>query len=254
VANLNRLRLFGPIELRGSSGNTLHTIVAQSKHVALLGYALVAQRGAHRRARLTALLWPDLDDARARNALSKALHHLRRALGDDLFISHGDEAIEVDSARLWCDVTTFVEAATQGRHAEAIGLYQRGEFLDGFSIEGLAELEQWIDVERARLRQRAVLCAATLSDDAHRAGERDQSVQWARVAYELTPDDEVTLRRLLARQAEAGDRAGAISTYNEFATRIARDLETDPSHALATPRRCHGCVEPSMTKRRTAMR
>ncbi len=42
---------------------------------------------AHRRERLAGLLWPDIDDSRARSNLRHTLFRLRNAIGDDFFES-----------------------------------------------------------------------------------------------------------------------------------------------------------------------
>ena len=63
----------------------MREVLAQPKRVALLAYLVVeGQRVPVPRDRLLALFWPESDEARARNALSQALHHLRQALGTDV--------------------------------------------------------------------------------------------------------------------------------------------------------------------------
>jgi DNA-binding SARP family transcriptional activator len=113
-------RFFGSIELRSERGTDLHSVLAHSKHVALLAYLVAGHRGLHRRDRLTALLWPDLDDARARNALSKALHHLRRSLGEEAIVTRGNEEVGLNAADWESDVITFAKSVDRGDHEEAL--------------------------------------------------------------------------------------------------------------------------------------
>ena len=54
-------------------------------------------------------------------------------------------------------------------------------------------------------------------------------MRWARWAVERNPYDENGIRRLLARLVEAGDRAGAVLAYEQFAQRLSADLELQPS-------------------------
>src|SRR5438309_11613009 len=73
-----RLRLLGTVDLRDSQGRELGAVLRRPKLLALLGYLTVARpRGLQRRDTLVALLWPELDHAHARNALSQAVHALR---------------------------------------------------------------------------------------------------------------------------------------------------------------------------------
>ena len=77
------LRALGSIDLR-RDGTEISAVLTQSKRIALLLYLDIARpRGFHRRDRLVGLLWPELDDTHSRNALSKAIHHIRRELGLD---------------------------------------------------------------------------------------------------------------------------------------------------------------------------
>ncbi len=53
----------------------------------LLAYLVLNPDVAHRRERLAGLLWPDIDDSRARSNLRHTLFRLRNAIGDDFFES-----------------------------------------------------------------------------------------------------------------------------------------------------------------------
>lgn len=221
--------VFGTPQLRNGKGTDLHSVLAHSKHVGLLAHLLFGRRALHSRDKLTALFWPELNDKRARNALSKALHHLRRALGDDLFAVNGNEAVGLNETEIWCDVAAFETAIKDGRHAEAIGLFRRGELLEGLTLSDAPEFEHWVDRERLRLRQHAVDSAAALGDAEPRAGNQGAAAEWAAVGCELSPHDEIALRRRLVAMDRAGDRAGALKVYQAFAALIARDLEVEPA-------------------------
>ena len=70
---MSRFLVFGTLELQAGADVDTRSLLAHSKHVALLATLVVGNRGLHRRGRLAALLWPELDDVRARNALSTAV-------------------------------------------------------------------------------------------------------------------------------------------------------------------------------------
>ena len=224
-----RFQVFGTLELRVEPEVDTRSLLAQSKHVALLGCLLVGSHGLHRRERLAALLWPELDTVRARNALSKAVHNIRRTLGDDVLILRGNDAIGINVERVWCDAAAFDTAVERGELKEALALYRRGEVMEGFSIDGSAEFEQWLDSARLRFRQSALEAATQLANDAESARELAASVRWSRYASEISPHDETVLRQLLMRLVQSGDHAGALSAYREFAERLNRDLEAEPS-------------------------
>src|SRR3989475_4150125 len=83
-------RMLGAMSLLGADGHDLRAVLAQPKRVALLAYLAVTPRF-HRRDSLVALFWPDLDQEHARAALRQALHGLRRALGEGVLVTRGDE-------------------------------------------------------------------------------------------------------------------------------------------------------------------
>jgi serine/threonine-protein kinase len=102
------LRILGPPQLLGSNGRAIETLARQPKRAALLAYLAAAfPRGFHRRDKLVALFWPELDQRHARNALSQALHVLRTALGETTVMTRGEEEVGVDVDVVSCDLRAF---------------------------------------------------------------------------------------------------------------------------------------------------
>src|SRR5260370_41792651 len=128
------LRTLGALDLKGTDGRAVHSILAQPKRLALFAYLAVHAAGA-RRDSVVALFWPDLDTAHARGALRQSLRFLRRELGDGILNGHSDEAIAFEPATVWCDVVAFQQACEAGAPARALQLY-RGDLLDGGFVAG----------------------------------------------------------------------------------------------------------------------
>src|SRR5690606_22877518 len=91
------------------------------------------------------------------------------------------------------------------------------------------EFENWLEVERARLRGRAVDSARALYEGADVAGNAVDALRWARWAYALDPNDERAARRVIRLLDAKGDRAAALRTYEELTARMAREFEAEPS-------------------------
>lgn len=213
-----------------SEGRELRPILAQPKRFALLVYlALAPPARFRRRDTLVALFWPELDQEHARGALRQALTFLRRALGKDVVITRGEEEIGVDPTALSCDAVEFDQACAEGQSGAAMLAY-RGAFLEGLYIADAApELEHWLDEERGRLRRRAAQACGSLVEERRAAGDRAGAAEWGRHAAALSPNDEGELRRLIELLDGLGDRAGAVQAYQQFAQRVAADLEVEPS-------------------------
>ncbi len=129
-----RFRLVGALDLRDSEDRELRAILRRPKLLALLAYLATARPyGFHRRDALVALLWPELDHGHARNALSQAVHALRRALGPQAVEARGDEELGLSTERVWCDAREFEAALDAGEAGRALELY-RGGLLTGFHV------------------------------------------------------------------------------------------------------------------------
>ncbi len=226
-----RLRLLGTVDLRDSQGRELGAVLRRPKLLALLGYLTVARpRGLQRRDTLVALLWPELDHAHARNALSQAVHALRQTLGHAALLARGEEELRVSEEGLGCDVREFETALEAGRAEQALELY-RGGLLNGLHVSGVPEFERWLDEERERLRRCACEAALLLTERETATGNQVGAARWAVRLTELSPFDETAVRRLVELLDRMGDRAGAVRAYEEFERRLGRDLEVEPSLA-----------------------
>jgi DNA-binding SARP family transcriptional activator len=228
--HLPRLELLGGVELRGLDGKSTRSILTQPKLVALLVYLVLApqSRRHQRRDQLVGLLWPDLDQAHARNALRKSIHAIRAAFGGDFILSRGDEEVALADGRLTCDVASFVDASDEGRFADAIKLY-RGDLMPGFHVGGCTEFARWLDEVRADARERAA--ASALAHAEQLAGDDEQTIagKLARRATRLAADDERVLRRALQLLIRVGDRAGALRLFDDFAQRLQQEFDAEPS-------------------------
>lgn len=227
-----RFRTLGALDLQDGAGSRLRSGLTQPKRLALLAYLAIARPGDfHRRDTLVALLWPELDAERGRAALSQALYYLRRALGRESLIGRGQEEVKIDPARLWCDAAVLeqaLEAGTDDEIAEALELY-RGDLLPGFFVADSPAFEDWLELKRARLRQRVVEAARRLSERAEAEGSLERATRWARRALEVGAHDEAALRRVIQLLDRMGDRAGAIRTFEAAAQRLAREYELEPA-------------------------
>jgi DNA-binding SARP family transcriptional activator/Tfp pilus assembly protein PilF/TolB-like protein len=223
---MSQLLTLGRVRLLAADGVES---AAQPKRLALLTYLAVSSaRGAARRDALLSLFWPELGDEEGRRALRQGLHHLRRALGEDVFVGEGDE-LRVRPGSLGCDAVEFERLLDEGKPEQALALYH-GDFLEGFHVSDVAsEYEEWVERTRARLRRRAGGGAWTSAESAERAGEPAHAIELARRACELEPDQEGGWRRLMSLHERTGDRAGALRAYDELAARLEREFDARPA-------------------------
>ena len=224
------LEVLGLTELSVVSGDDApEPLSPQPKRFALFTYlALARPRGFQRRDYLLALFWPESTEDRARNALNQSLHTLRSSLGRDLLVSRGRDEVGVARDGLRCDALEFDEAFEGGRYEDALALYG-GELLEGLHVAGAQGFQHWLDRERARLRRQARAAAGELADRAQRKGNAVGAARWLERALEIAPADETVLRRLVSSLDEAGDRAGALRTYERHATELESRLGAGPS-------------------------
>ncbi|MBI2404198.1 MAG: hypothetical protein HYV20_15965 [Gemmatimonadetes bacterium] len=222
-------RTLGAISLKDVHDSEMAALLAQPKRIALLAYlALAHPRGLHRRNTLLALFWPEKDEQHARWALNQALRSLRETLGHPAVHSRGDDEVGLDPQAIGCDAVAFEAAYEEQRWETALELYG-GDLLQGLHISGCGEFERWVEDERVRLRGLAARAAGALTDRREIAGEIVAAAESARRGVALDPHDEKRVRRLIDLLDRAGDRAGAVETYEEYARRLRDVLDVEPA-------------------------
>ena len=140
---------------------------------------------------LLPLFWPDADQAHARGALRKAIHIIRRLVGEGAILVRGDEELAVNPEQLSCDVLDFDAAVAAERWGDAWGC--TGLPMEGFCAAtaprlriGLIGNELGCGARRNASRARWPSKAAE--------GNASGAVNAARQALELGLEDERPVR------------------------------------------------------------
>ena len=230
AATTLRLGVLGHTEIEGPDG--VERLYQQPRLLLLLSYlALAPARVFLRREQVAAAFWPDQADERARSSLRSGLYQLRTLLGDEFIATRGDD-IAVDPTMVTTDAQQFTDAVRDDQLARALELY-RGPLLEGVTPH-TAELQHWLDEQRESYRAAAADAAWALAERYEsRASDLTSAARWARRAAKLAGTDERRIRRVMTLLDRAGDTAGAVGVYEEFARFLARELEMDPSDETA---------------------
>ncbi len=234
-APLLELRWLGGREIR-LGGAPIH--LESAKTEALLSW-VVLNRGSHPRARLVALLWPELSEGRASAALRRALWDLRRKLAPGggrflLRVTRGDVELDAEVATD-LDVRLLVEASgkapggavEEARLEAAVALY-RGELLEGLAVEDAPAFEEWLLGERESLRLLVLSALRRLVTALRSRGETTRALGHARRLLALDPWMEEGHRSVAELLAETGRRGAAIRQLEACRRVLADELGTAP--------------------------
>ena len=221
------LRLCGDVVLRAPDGTPVEPPLG-AKTLGLLAF-LAMEPGTHRREEVTALLWGDSPEDKARASLRQALTHLRDALGDALRVDRS--TVEL-TGQLECDASEFLRLAPVDPGAAlAIDIPR---FLHGVTIRNCHAFDEWADEKRSQLLARYASLLAAGARDAlarHAWGEaRELAERWHRL--DGLADEPVAL--LVEAQYVSGERSGALATYARHAARLASEVGRSPGRALTS--------------------
>lgn len=224
-----RLKTFGAV-LVERDGQPLGGVAGQRRVLALLALLAVARDKGLSRDRMLALLWPEGDSERSRQALTQALYHARRALNEsELVLTGGD--VKLNPAVITTDVSEFEAALDRGELKKAVGLYG-GPFLDGFHVSGAPEFERWSSMERTRLNDRCVHALEALAAEAEAVHDYRTAVERRKQLASIDPFNSRITMDLMVAMAASGDRAGAIQHARIHETLLREELDVVPTAAF----------------------
>jgi DNA-binding SARP family transcriptional activator len=219
---------FGPPTARLAGGEPPPEVLWR-KHLGLLIYLALSPSRTRSRDHLVGLLWAERPDEKAHRALNESVLRLRQALGKDRLRSVKD-ALVLNADGLDVDALRFAAAAEPSRE-EALALV-RGDFLEGFHIEGANEFDDWMALERDRYRARSVSALVGAGERRLSEGRPVEAGDAARRALALAPRAEPAVRLLMRAAALAGDAATALTAYRDFASTLQREVREQPRRVL----------------------
>jgi predicted ATPase/DNA-binding SARP family transcriptional activator len=214
-------------------GETVDGFISE-KALALLAY-LAVQRSSLARERLAGLFWGAMPEERARANLRMAVYNLQQLLPERLQATRLSMAFNRQSA-YWLDLEQFesqlaIDPQLLPHPIEtlkrALSLY-RGEFMQGISLDGSPELEEWLLLERERLRQLALegfqRYAGVLMD----VGQYAPAAQALRQLLRLEPWQESAHQQLMLALARGGDYTAALAQYETCRRLLEEELSVEP--------------------------
>jgi DNA-binding SARP family transcriptional activator len=228
---MHRLYLLGRTQLVVGEGAAEREIALQPKPMALLAFLAIAAstHGSLARDAAVALLWPDLDEVRARATLRQTLFYLRHRIPAGSLPARSDDTLRLDCSVLWFDVAALRAAAASGDVERASELFG-GDLLQSFHIQGASpELEQWLDHARHESRAIAHHAAWAAAEHAAARGDVVTSARLARRAATLAPYDEIIQRKVITLLNALGDRLGALCAGRDLERRMLDEYGTHPA-------------------------
>ncbi len=218
------------------------TSLTLTKARALLSYLAVTNRF-HPRAHIVDLLWTELPERDARRNLRVVLTKLRQAIGDQLETSQTHVGLRVGVPRQ-VDVVAFVKAAEQiGKDqtlplppamadtlTRAFALYQH-DFLNGLEPSHAPGFEEWMLLERERLRQLAFQIGERLAAHHEAMAEYTTGINICRRLLTLEPWQESVHRRLMILLVKSGQQTTALQQYEQCRRLLAEELALEPEAA-----------------------
>ncbi|HEY9427866.1 MAG TPA: BTAD domain-containing putative transcriptional regulator [Gemmatimonadaceae bacterium] len=221
-----RLRTFGAAGLQRADGSS---IALQRRPLALLAFVAASADGASREKTL-GVLWPDVEEERARHSLAQTLYALRRSCGAE--VVRGTNVLQLDAALITTDLADFEQALAADEPERAAELYA-GPFLDDFHLPNAGEFERWAEAERADLARRVARALETCATRAAKRGDARLASEWWQRLAALDPLDSRVALALVEALAAAGDVTGAIRHAQLHQMILRSELDLPPDAAVA---------------------
>ena len=207
-------------------GQPLGGATAQRRRLAVLALLVHAGERGLSRNKLIGLLWPDVEEERARRIVSQAVYALRRDLGSEGAIQ-GLHEFRLAPDEVTSDLEDFRRGQASGDFTAAAGAYG-GPLFDGFSLPDAPEFERWLEEARNALAHEfaAVLERAGLAADEH--ASHAQAIGWWRKLAALEPHNPRVALRLMRALAASGDRPAALRHATGYEALLRSELQLAP--------------------------
>jgi DNA-binding SARP family transcriptional activator len=190
-------------------------------HLSLCGHPA---RGA-----IAGRLWPDVPESHAHGSLRSALWRVHKVVPGLFQVSGGAiglaENVRVDVRELtrWAEQALDPDVLVDGLVSPQVAV--RGELLPGW-------YDDWVLLERERLRQLRMHAFEALADKLARAGRYGEAVQAAYAAVRDEPLRESAHRAVIRVHLAEGNLAEAVRAYCAFRELLAAELNVAPTRQM----------------------
>ncbi|HNS50651.1 MAG TPA: BTAD domain-containing putative transcriptional regulator [Anaerolineae bacterium] len=206
---------------------------------ALLAYLATEWDRPHSREKLAGLFWPDSNETAARASLSHALTNLRTLLAADglppILLADRQSVQLNPEAGIAVDAAAFQDLAGKkdvSSLRQAAELY-RGRYLEGFSLPGCPEVEEWLLLEQEHVHRQAMEALARLASVCEEECELERALVFTWRQLELDPAWESAHQGAMRLLALAGRRDAALAQYQVCRRVLAEELGVEPSTETA---------------------
>ena len=211
------------------------------KAIALAAYLAVTKQS-HTRDALSALLWPEYNQSRARAALRRTLSSLGKARAEG-WLRADRENVDLDEDTIWVDVTRFHDLLAECKEhghpeaevcpdcllplTEAVALY-RDDFMTGFGLRDSVAFDDWQFFQSESLRKELAGALERLARGRGAIGEWEAAIAHARRWLAMDTLHEPAHRMLMALYAWSDQRAAALRQYRECVRVLDQELGVTP--------------------------
>ena len=224
-----RLRILGEPSGIGRGEDDIN--LASRKSLALLTYLALNRHQPPSRDRLIDLFWGERFEQQARQSLRQAVYGLRRALDVDGInpIVTAGETVTLEPALITVDVWEFERLAASDSPAdlEAAAALYRGPLLANLRLRE-SSFNEWLDLERARLREVAWQVQYRLAKHYKAHGQDADALATVQRLLDLDPLKEKSHRLYMRILAKQGERAQALQHYHRLSELLRQELDVEP--------------------------
>lgn len=219
-----RLSLLGAWQLVGADGSV------DVGHNGQRLLALLALRGLCDRAYVSGTLWPERSDLHAQGNLRATLSRLhRRGLTAPLECRTGTltlrQDVHVDARNLASTASAVLDGCAGAMTRDALRALAGEDLLVGW-------YDDWVLVERERLRQLRLNALEALSAWLLAAGNGPAAVEAALAAVAIEPLRESAHRAAIRAHLVEGNRAEAVRQLNQLRRLLRQELGVEPTRLV----------------------
>lgn len=176
------------------------------------------------REELINLFWCDCSEKTARKNLRDALYKVKKAFGEEIFLSNKKDFIELNSEyHFETDVDDILKNENINRYY--------GEFLHGFYIKDCENFNEWREFFAKELQSFYVLKISEKIEEIKNTRDINKFQQYVNIIIRYDPYNEEIYRRIMKVYAHFGKYNKGIKLYNDLVKLLTKDLGIEPEPA-----------------------